>query len=171
MERGNFPPGFHELDRFSLTQAILGRRSRRFFMGAEIPDGVLAYKSKHEPMPLDRMVSDTIGYTPVAIKFVINEATIHAHFDGRLAINYWDFTHAREGHDWGLKQPIRGKLLSSNRAVFLARFVDTSGDGGVALATGLQQTGRGTENAADQQQQAKGKLRRGGRRLRRSRLI
>jgi cell division protease FtsH len=61
------------------------------------------------------MISDTIGYTPVAIKFVINEATIHAHFDGRQAINYWDFTRAREGHDWGLKQPIRGMSYEERR--------------------------------------------------------
>src|SRR5258706_1631353 len=66
-------------------------------------------------MPIDRMVSDTINYTPVAIKFVINEATIHAHFDGRQAINYWDFTRAREGHDWGLKQPIRGMSYEERR--------------------------------------------------------
>jgi cell division protease FtsH len=51
----------------------------------------------------------------VAIKFVINEATIHAHFDGRQAINYWDFTRAREGHDWGLKQPIRGMSYEERR--------------------------------------------------------
>jgi hypothetical protein len=33
-------------------EAIAGRRSRRFCMGAEIPDGVLAFKSKHKPLPL-----------------------------------------------------------------------------------------------------------------------
>jgi len=37
---------------FGLVEAILGRRSRRFFMGAEIPDGVFAYKSRFDPMPL-----------------------------------------------------------------------------------------------------------------------
>jgi ATP-dependent Zn protease len=72
-------------------------------------------KVKHEPMPMDRMVSDTIGYTPVAIKFVVNEATIHAHFDSRLSINYWDFTRARESHDWGLRQPIRGMSYEERR--------------------------------------------------------
>ena len=66
-------------------------------------------------MPIDRMVSDTIGYTPVAVKFVINEATIHAHFDGRQAINYWDFTKAREMHDHGLSQPIRGMSYEDRR--------------------------------------------------------
>ncbi|WP_462413315.1 hypothetical protein [Neobacillus sp. Marseille-QA0830] len=42
-----------ELGEFSLLEAIFGRRSRRFFLGAEIPDGPLAYKSKHEPVPLN----------------------------------------------------------------------------------------------------------------------
>ncbi|MDZ4718807.1 MAG: AAA family ATPase, partial [Roseiflexaceae bacterium] len=74
-------------------------------------------KVKHEPMPYDRMVSDTIGYTPVAIKYIINEAVIHAHFDGRQAINYWDFTHAREMHEWGLRQPIRNMSYEDRRRI------------------------------------------------------
>lgn len=40
---------------FGLVEALLGRRSRRFFMGAEIPDGVFAYKSKHAPLPLSEL--------------------------------------------------------------------------------------------------------------------
>lgn len=40
---------------FGLVEALLGRRSRRFFRGAEIPDGVFAYKSRHEPMPLSEL--------------------------------------------------------------------------------------------------------------------
>jgi hypothetical protein len=41
-----------ELLRFPLMEALTGRRSGRFCMGAEIPDGVLAFKSKHKLMPL-----------------------------------------------------------------------------------------------------------------------
>ncbi|MFC2017815.1 hypothetical protein ACFLTQ_00735 [Chloroflexota bacterium] len=52
MKHSNFPPGFQDVMSFSLIEALLGRRSRRFFMGAEIPDGVFAYKSKHETLPL-----------------------------------------------------------------------------------------------------------------------
>jgi hypothetical protein len=37
---------------FPLTDALFGRRSRRFYRGAEIPDGQLAYRSKHEVLPL-----------------------------------------------------------------------------------------------------------------------
>lgn len=40
-----------EIAEFPLVEALFGRRSRRFFRGAEIPDGALAYKSEHEPLP------------------------------------------------------------------------------------------------------------------------
>jgi cell division protease FtsH len=109
----------------SLDAALLrpGRFDRKIAVEAPDADGrreVLEYylsKVKHEPMPLDRMVSDTIGYTPVAIKYCINEATIHAHFDNRAAINYWDFTQARETHEWGLKQPIRSMSYEERRRI------------------------------------------------------
>jgi hypothetical protein len=38
---------------FPLIEALHGRRARRFSYGAEIPEGPLAYRSQHEPMPLD----------------------------------------------------------------------------------------------------------------------
>ncbi len=41
-----------ELAAFPLVEALFGRRSRRFALGAEIPDGPLAYRSRHEPLPL-----------------------------------------------------------------------------------------------------------------------
>jgi hypothetical protein len=49
------PPGLADLFEFPLVSALLGRRSRRFFMGAEIPDGVFAYRSRHEPVPLSEL--------------------------------------------------------------------------------------------------------------------
>lgn len=52
MERSALPPGFQDMMAFGLIEGLLGRRSRRFFMGAEIPDGVFAYKSRHAPLPL-----------------------------------------------------------------------------------------------------------------------
>ena len=107
----------------TLDAALLrpGRFDRKIVVEEPDADGrreIIEYylgKVKHEPMPMDRMVSDTIGYTPVAIKFVINEATIHAHFEGRQSISYWDFTHAREMHEWGLRQPIRGMSYEERR--------------------------------------------------------
>ena len=44
-----------ELAAFPLLEALYGRRSRRFALGGEIPDGPLAYQSKHEPLPLTEL--------------------------------------------------------------------------------------------------------------------
>ena len=44
-----------ELDAFPLVEALFGRRSRRFALGGEIPDGPLAYRSRHEPVPLTEL--------------------------------------------------------------------------------------------------------------------
>jgi hypothetical protein len=43
------------VSQFPLIQAIGGRRSRRFCMGAEIPDGPLAFKSNQKPFPLTEL--------------------------------------------------------------------------------------------------------------------
>lgn len=43
------------LARFPLLDAIFGRRSRRFPLGGEIPDGLLAYKSEHAHVPLSEL--------------------------------------------------------------------------------------------------------------------
>lgn len=45
--------GVERMMEFSLWEALLGRRSRRFFRGATIPDGPFQYTSRHPPMPLD----------------------------------------------------------------------------------------------------------------------
>jgi len=55
MKQSDLPLGFQDVMSFSLIEALLGRRSRRFFMGAEIPDGIFAYKSKHNPLPLNEL--------------------------------------------------------------------------------------------------------------------
>jgi len=107
----------------SLDAALLrpGRFDRKIIIEEPDSEGrrdIIEYylgKVKHEPMPMERMISDTIGFTPVAIKFVINEAAIHAHFEGRETITYWDFTKARETHEHGLSQPIRNMAYSERR--------------------------------------------------------
>jgi cell division protease FtsH len=109
----------------SLDAALLrpGRFDRKVYVDRPDAEGrreVIDYylsKVKHEPMPMDRLVSDTIHYTPVAIKHVINEAVIHAHFDGRQAINYWDITRARDTHEYGLRNPIRGMSYEERRLI------------------------------------------------------
>ena len=49
---GQEEQALEELLAFPFVDALFGRRSRRFFLGAEVPDGPLAYKSRHAPMPL-----------------------------------------------------------------------------------------------------------------------
>ena len=44
-----------ELAAFPLVEAFFGRRSRRFALGDEIPDGPLAYRSRHQPVPLTEL--------------------------------------------------------------------------------------------------------------------
>ena len=109
----------------ALDHALLrpGRFDRKIHVDLPDLDGrkdIIEYylaKVRHEDMPVDRMANDTIQYTPVAIKFVINEAVIHAHFDGRDAISYDDFTRARENHEWGLREPIRGLTDEDRRRI------------------------------------------------------
>ncbi len=55
MKEWNIPAGFTDMMEVGLVEALLGRRSRRFFMGAEIPDGVFAYRSQYEPLPLTQL--------------------------------------------------------------------------------------------------------------------
>ncbi len=108
-----------------LDPALLraGRFDRKLTIDPPDQEGrkdIIAYylsKIRHEDMPLDRMAGDTIGYTPVEIKYVINEATVVAHFNGRDAVTYRDFTEAREAHEWGIKQPIRGMKLEEKRRI------------------------------------------------------
>jgi len=44
-----------QLAAFPLVEALFGRRSRRFALGGELPDGPLAYKSRHRPVPLSEL--------------------------------------------------------------------------------------------------------------------
>ena len=75
-------------------------------------------KVKHVPdMPLEKMANDTIGYTPVAIKYVINEGVVNAHFEGKDVIDYKDFTRAREYHEWGLRQPVKSMSVEEKRRI------------------------------------------------------
>jgi hypothetical protein len=52
MKEASLPPGFQDMLSFGLVEALLGRRSRRFFMGGAIPDGVFEFKSSYKPVPL-----------------------------------------------------------------------------------------------------------------------
>src|SRR5262249_16986371 len=75
-------------------------------------------KVKQEPMAMHKLVSDMQGYTPVAIKHVINEATVIAHFDGRSTITYHDISMARETHEYGIRYPRALSLLEKRRLAY-----------------------------------------------------
>jgi ATP-dependent Zn protease len=109
----------------TLDEALLrpGRFDRKITV--DLPDSegrreIIEYyldRVNHENVPIDRFVYETIGYTPVAIRYVINEAVVRAHFDGRDAVTYRDLIAARDLHEYGLRQPIRGMSRDEKRNI------------------------------------------------------
>jgi ATP-dependent Zn protease len=75
-------------------------------------------KVAHEPIAMHKLVSDMMGYTPVAIKHVINEAVVLAHFSGRHKITYHDIGEARETHEYGIRYPRSLSLLEKRRLAY-----------------------------------------------------
>lgn len=55
MPAAEMPPGLDDILTFPLLAALLGRRARRFSLGATIPDGQLAFASRHDPLPLTEL--------------------------------------------------------------------------------------------------------------------
>ncbi len=50
-----YSPGFEATRNFTLIDALMGRRARRFALGDKIPDGALQYESRYDPMPLSEL--------------------------------------------------------------------------------------------------------------------
>ena len=79
-------------------------------------------KIKHDPnISIGALVQRMFEYTPVAIKHVINEAVIIAHFDGRDIVTYRDIVEAQDTHEFGIRQmsdltPIERRRLSYHEA-------------------------------------------------------
>ncbi len=75
-------------------------------------------KVRHDPdLSLDRLAMDTIGYTPVAIKYIVNEGVVVAHFDGRDAVEMKDLALAMEMFETGLRQPIKSMSTEDKRRI------------------------------------------------------
>ena len=55
MEIRAHPPGLQDVLEFPLLEALYGRRARRFSLGASLPDGPLAFTSRHHPLPLTEL--------------------------------------------------------------------------------------------------------------------
>jgi ATP-dependent Zn protease len=106
-----------------LDQALLrpGRFDRQLRVGFPSYDGrreIFDYylsKVKHLDLPIDQMVAETVNYTPAQIKHVVNEAVVHAVWNGRDAINYEDFRWALETYEWGMRMPVLGMTYADKR--------------------------------------------------------
>lgn len=97
----------------SLDRALLrpGRFDRRVEVAPPTdkyrPEVIEYYlnKVKHEPgISVPVLSARLVNYTPVAIKHVVNEAVVIAHFDGRESISYHDLIEAQDVHEYGLRQ-------------------------------------------------------------------
>ena len=114
----------------SLDPALLrpGRFDRQIHVAAPTdkyrPEVIEYYLNKvdHDPdIPISTISARLVEYTPVAIKLVVNEAAIIAHFDGRTCITYKDIIEAQDVHEYGLRQhseltPIERRRLAYHEA-------------------------------------------------------
>ncbi|GAC1391579.1 MAG: AAA family ATPase [Ktedonobacteraceae bacterium] len=114
----------------SLDAALLrpGRFDRKINVAAPTdkyrPEVIEYYlkKIKYSPkVSIAALSQRMVNYTPVAIKHVINEAVIIAHFDGREEVNYKDLIEAQDVHEYGLRQlseltPIERRRLAYHEA-------------------------------------------------------
>src|SRR4249920_942582 len=79
-------------------------------------------KVTHDPnISIPTLVARMVEYTPVAIKHVINEGVIIAHFDVRDSVTYKDLVEAQDVHEFGLRQlaeltPIERRRLAYHEA-------------------------------------------------------
>ena len=114
----------------TLDRALLrpGRFDRKVHVAAPTdkyrPEVIEYYLNKvqhEENISIAALSARLVEYTPVAIKHVINEATIIAHFDGRDKVSYRDLVEAQDVHEFGLRQlseltPIERRRLAYHEA-------------------------------------------------------
>ena len=114
----------------TLDRALLrpGRFDRKVHVAAPTdkyrPEVIEYYLNKvqhEENISIAALSARLVEYTPVAIKHVINEATIIAHFDGRDKVSYRDLIEAQDVHEFGLRQlseltPIERRRLAYHEA-------------------------------------------------------
>jgi cell division protease FtsH len=73
----------------------------------DIFDYYLSKMSHDETMVPAVLASETPGYTPADIKYLLNEALRYALFDGRRYVTYGDFQIAKPEHEMGIRAPIK----------------------------------------------------------------
>jgi cell division protease FtsH len=77
----------------------------------------LGQKAHDETCDVEMMAQDAVGWTPIHIKTIINEALIVANEDGRDKLTYKDWLNAADMRFFGLKQPIQKMSADDKRAV------------------------------------------------------
>jgi cell division protease FtsH len=83
----------------------------------DIIEHYLAQKAHDQDIDVKMMVADSIGWTPIELKTIINEALIIAHDQGRESLNYRDWLQARDTRQLGLKQPISSMSDKDKRTI------------------------------------------------------
>ncbi|MBE0690683.1 MAG: AAA family ATPase, partial [Anaerolineae bacterium] len=100
----------------ALDPALLrpGRFDKKLRVDAPDMDGrrdifeyYLSKMSHDETMVPAVLASETPGYTPADIKYLLNESLRYALFDGRRYMTYRDFQLAKPEHEMGLRSPIK----------------------------------------------------------------
>jgi cell division protease FtsH len=84
---------------------------------SDILQHYLSSKAHDPELSMELLVNDSMGWTPIMIKTIINEALIHAHQNGREFLTYKDWLDAADERALGLKQPIRAWNLTDRREV------------------------------------------------------
>ncbi len=114
----------------SLDAALLrpGRFDRKVNVAAPTdkyrPEVIVYYLNKVQhvdAISIAALSQRMVNYTPVAIKHVINEGVIIAHFDGRDKVTYKDLIEAQDVHEYGMRQlseltPIERRRLAYHEA-------------------------------------------------------
>ncbi len=77
----------------------------------------LSEKAHDADIDIEFMVGDSIDWTPVLIKTIINEALVVAYEDGRDRLTYRDWLAAADARTLGLRQPIRQMHSDDVRAI------------------------------------------------------
>ncbi|MBZ0296253.1 MAG: AAA family ATPase [Anaerolineae bacterium] len=73
----------------------------------EIFDYYLSKMAHDESMDPVILATETPGYTPADIKYLLNEALRYALFSGRSYMTYQDFQLAQPEHEMGLRSPVK----------------------------------------------------------------
>lgn len=111
----------------TLDAALLrpGRFDRHITVDLPSPEGrreiIDFYLSKIQhglsEQEVQRMVRSTVGYSPVALKYIINEGLVLASSENRTHATFADIQKAQETYEWGVSQPILSMSYDEKRTI------------------------------------------------------